>query len=448
MHIQPKRFAPIVILLVLSGTALWYLNQAQSHQKSGQLSASGTIEAVQIKLASEIGGKVMTVNVEEGDPVSAGQVLVTFDDKLLLTQIEQARAALSQAQANYDLIARGPTTEQRKAAIAAASAEVIAAEQALKTLYENADLLAAKALQEIALADRAIDAATKRHDSLVSPADQTDIDAARAAVVLAKDILDKAQEAFEPYEKKPEDNVIRATLLRRVSEARNQYDAAVTRLNNMLGEVNDIELAMADADLALAQAQKADAERRYAFLKDGPDPDDVLQAKARLEAARANLELARAKPGSEEVALAQAQVDAARAALAVLEAQLERLQVVSPIDGIVLERAIQPGEVAVPSSTLLTLARLDDLTITVFIPEDRYGTINLGDTAQVTVDSLPGEVFEARVVHIADRAEYTPRNVQTQEGRKTTVFAIKLTVDNPDGQLKPGMPADVIFYTH
>lgn len=448
MHLNPKRFAPLLVLIVLSVVALWYLTRTQVDQNIGQLSASGTIEVVQIKLASEIGGKVTHVEVEEGDNVRAGQVLVTFDDQLLKAQIEQAEAALAQAQANYALIVRGASSLQREAAIAAATAELIAAEQALKNLYENADLMAAKALQEIALADRAIDLATKRHDTLVSPADQADIDAARAAVVLAKDMLDKAQDAFEPYNKKPEDNVIRATLLRRVSEARNQYDAAVTRLNNLLGDVNEIELAMADADLALAQAQKADAERRYATLKYGPDPDDVTLAKARLEAARANLELARAETQPEEVAVAAAQVEVARSALAVLEAQLEKLRVVSPIDGRVLERAVHPGEVAVPSSTLLTLAQLDNLTITVFIPEDRYGTINLGDTAQVTVDSYPDEVFTARVIHIADRAEYTPRNVQTQEGRKTTVFAIKLAIDNLSGKLKPGMPADVLFIIH
>jgi multidrug resistance efflux pump len=91
------------------------------------------------------------------------------------------------------------------------------------------------------------------------------------------------------------------------------------------------------------------------------------------------------------------------------------------------------------------LAQLDDLTITVYVPEDRYGEIMLGQSAQVEVDSFPDEVFTGLVVKIADQAEYTPRNVQTQEGRRTTVFAIKLSVKNLDGRLKPGMPADVLF---
>jgi HlyD family secretion protein len=79
------------------------------------------------------------------------------------------------------------------------------------------------------------------------------------------------------------------------------------------------------------------------------------------------------------------------------------------------------------------------------VPEDRYGEIQLGQQARVTVDSFPDENFEALVTHIADQAEYTPRNVQTAEGRRTTVFAVKLAVDNSAGKLKPGMPADVVF---
>jgi multidrug resistance efflux pump len=111
----------------------------------------------------------------------------------------------------------------------------------------------------------------------------------------------------------------------------------------------------------------------------------------------------------------------------------------------VLSRSVEPGEVALPGAPLLTLARLDRLNITVYVPEDLYGTINLGETAQVSVDSFPGEAFTAEVVHIADQAEFTPRNVQTSEGRRSTVFAVRLAIANPDGQLKPGMPADVTF---
>ncbi len=93
----------------------------------------------------------------------------------------------------------------------------------------------------------------------------------------------------------------------------------------------------------------------------------------------------------------------------------------------------------------MTIGNINELTITVYIPEDRYGGISLGQSATLTVDSFPGVTFNATVIQIADKAEFTPRNVQTVEGRSSTVFAIKLRVEDPDGMLKIGMPADVVF---
>ena len=87
----------------------------------------------------------------------------------------------------------------------------------------------------------------------------------------------------------------------------------------------------------------------------------------------------------------------------------------------------------------------EKLSVTVYLPENRYGQISLGDKAILSVDSFPDDEFQASVVRIADQAEYTPRNVQTQEERQNTVYAIELSLDNPSGKLKPGMPADVIF---
>ncbi len=79
------------------------------------------------------------------------------------------------------------------------------------------------------------------------------------------------------------------------------------------------------------------------------------------------------------------------------------------------------------------------------VPEDRYGEIHIGQEATVTVDSFPGQTFKATVTKIADQAEFTPRNVQTVEGRSATVYAVKLKVNDPEGKLKLGMPADVVF---
>jgi HlyD family secretion protein len=129
-----------------------------------------------------------------------------------------------------------------------------------------------------------------------------------------------------------------------------------------------------------------------------------------------------------------------------IDIQISKLTIKSSTSGIIRARNIEPGEVVQAGAVAITLDKIDSLVITVYIPEDRYGQISLGDHAQVTVDSFPGEIIDAVVTRIADRAEFTPRNVQTEEGRRTTVFAIELSVLNPEGKLKPGMPADVTFY--
>ena len=120
-------------------------------------------------------------------------------------------------------------------------------------------------------------------------------------------------------------------------------------------------------------------------------------------------------------------------------------RILSPIGGVVLYRSIEPGEFAAPGAPLITVADLDRLTLTVYLPEERYGQLVLGTSYPVTVDSFPNEVFTGTVRHIAGRAEFTPRNVQTTDSRKTTVFAVRLDLAPSAGKLKPGMPADVNF---
>lgn len=175
-----------------------------------------------------------------------------------------------------------------------------------------------------------------------------------------------------------------------------------------------------------AQAALNAAQAQYNLVATGARPEQVQAAREQAEAA-------------------VAQADAAQAALDLLDVQLNKMSLISPINGMVLERIIQPGEFAAPGSVLLVLGKEESMTLTVYVPEDRYGEISLGQTVEVRVDSFPGETFEGRVVHIADQAEFTPRNVQTVSSRKSTVFGIRLALAGGQDRLKAGMPADVVF---
>ena len=189
----------------------------------------------------------------------------------------------------------------------------------------------------------------------------------------------------------------------------------------------------ARAGLSTAQERLDSAKDRLLALQNGEDSPQVAAAQALLHQAQA---------AADQAALV---VTLSEASLRLIDTQIAKLTVTSPANGTILTRSIQPGEIVAPSAAALTLGRLENLTITVYVPENLYGGLSLGQTASMTVDSFPGETFIATVSSIADQAEFTPRNVQTVEGRSSTVFAIKLQVQDPDGKLKPGMTADVTF---
>jgi multidrug resistance efflux pump len=486
--------AIFVLILTLTVTACDIM--LDDGGRNAGLQASGVIEAVDIVIAPEIGGRVANVMVSEGVWVDAGEVLFQIEDKLLVAQQSQAQAALRIAEANYALIAAGLTGEQKAAGITAAELELENARVSLEKLSDDTDLIAAQALQQantlekelenllnsdlqkalamqaMAEAQKAVETAERRERTVSSSADEADIAAAQAQVVLAKDALDDAREDFEPYDDKPEDNLQRAQYQSKLAAAQQVYDAAVRKLNALKGTGSQADKAVAEADLFTAQAQFADAEREWNRVKDGPkeadillleaqiakayrtyetyndgpDPDDVSLAQNRLANAQAQLALAKAEsPTQESLDIAQAQVESARANLEALQVQIDLLIIESPVAGVVMTRNIEPGEVLQPGLAAMTIGRLDQLTVTVYLPEDRYGTIDLGDSATLQVDSYPETIFQATVTRIADQAEYTPRNVQTKEDRQTTVYAIDLAVNDPENLLKPGMPADVTF---
>ena len=166
--------------------------------------------------------------------------------------------------------------------------------------------------------------------NLKSGGRQTDIDSAKANVVLLKDRLNKAQEDFASYENKPEDNVTRARLLSKLADTQRKYDDAVRLLNNLQGSAPDIDMAIAQANLSLAQASLTLAEQNYEKVKDGPDPDLLASAQAREKAAETGLV-------------------AAKAALA-------NRQLVAPFDGTVAQLNLKVGEQAAPGVTAIVLA--------------------------------------------------------------------------------------------
>jgi HlyD family secretion protein len=120
---------------------------------------------------------------------------------------------------------------------------------------------------------------------------------------------------------------------------------------------------------------------------------------------------------------------------------MSRLVLKTPIDGVVLHRSIQPGEVATPGAPLMTVADVHNLELTIYLRTTDIGVVQVGQEVAITSESLPGQEFRGQVASIATKAEFTPKNVQTQRDRLGLVYAVKVSIRS-DGRLKPGLPVD------
>ncbi len=217
------------------------------------------------------------------------------------------------------------------------------------------------------------------------------------------------------------------------------------------------EVQAAYASLASAQSvyakAKTDLERYTALYRDGAIAAQQLDAAqsgydvaaGSLAAAQAQLSLVQEgnRPDTIEaqrleVKRSQAIVDASRALLA-------DTAVTVPIDGVVLTKNFENGEYINPGSALATVGDMNDCWVKVYVSSAQLGLIKVGQSADVKVDSFPGRVFAGTIKEISQNAEFTPRQSITQRERSNLVFYVKVRVDNADGVLKPGMPADVVI---
>ncbi len=234
---------------------------------------------------------------------------------------------------------------------------------------------------------------------------------AHASLVLAQKALEDAQNDYNKVNGNPDNNTDKAAAYQKLYAAQTAYNTANYNYNLWLGKVDSQQLDIKAGTLAVAKAKLPEDQALLDVLNGGPIPDNATGA------------------GIVQLQQARIAVQLAQANLDLLDDEIAKTTVTAPVDGVVMTRNAEPGSVVNAGAALLTLGRLDELTITVYVPEDRIGEVSLGQTANVSVDSFPGVVFKAAVTYISDQAEFTPRNVETVSGRKNTVFAVKLSLN-------------------
>lgn len=219
-------------------------------------------------------------------------------------------------------------------------------------------------------------------------------------------------------------------------------------------EIEAAEQTLVDIEADLEQ-KKLDLERaQELYEKDAISAQDrdraeteVKRAQASYQRAQERLDQAREGTRPEEIAIARANVRQARERLQLARVNLGYTELRAPRAGVVVVRQAELGEVVSPGTPVVTLADLENVWLRAYISETDLGRIRWGQAATLRTDTYPGKAYPGRISFIASKAEFTPKSVQTFKERVTLVYRIKIDVENPNHELKPGMPADAVIET-
>lgn len=376
---------PLVALLLLGGAQAY---RFWTRGPESALLASGTIETTEVDVSFKIPARVVERPVDEGDRLKPGELVGRLESRELEAEVDRLRAALQATETRVPQLRTEIAwlEELTRARIADAHASLAAREEKLTELRNGSR--------------------------------PQDLQKAWAEVREAKAVMENAQADFRRMDFLFGEGGIAE---QNRDAARTSYEVAVERHKNAL--------------------------ERLDLVKEGPRQEEIRRAEAEVRQAKAGLLLAQTGEFEitrkrQEMATLQASIARDRAALAAAEVQLGYTVLRSPQAGVVLRKHVEPGEMIAAGTPAVTIADLSNIWLKIYIPEPQLGRVKLGQTAEITTDSYPGKIYRGKVTFISSEAEFTPKNVQTREERVKLVFAVKIAVDNPNQELKPGMPAD------
>jgi HlyD family secretion protein len=381
----------VIVLLAALGAYLLFFDRAGKNAND-QIIVSGNIELTEVNIAFKTSGRLIERTVDEGDVVKKGQLIARLDRDQLLAQRDREAAGLQSA-----------------------NSQLAQAETALAWQKGN---------QAAELEQRKAEVASNaaRLQELKSGSRPQEIQEAKAAVDSAQSEFDRAKRDWDRAQ----------TLYKNDDISTAQYDQYRNRWEN-------------------AEAMLKQTKERQDLVLAGPRVEQIDAASAQLDRARAALKMAESnaleiRRREQELPLRRSEIARAAASLAMIESQLADTLAYSPVDGVVLVKAADVGEVLAAGTTIVTIGDIDHPWLRAYVNETDLGRVKLGTKAKITTDSYPGKEYEGRVSFIASEAEFTPKQIQTKEERVKLVYRIKIDLQNPDHELKSNMPADAVLH--
>jgi HlyD family secretion protein len=383
-----KRIIVIIVVLAAVAAGVYAYRSGIGRTPDDRIMVSGNIELTEVNIAFKTAGRLIERTVDEGDSVKKGQIVARLDRAEL--EAQRAREA---------------------AGLASAQEQLAQAQTALE--WEQANLAGDVQQRKADLASN-----ESRLQELKNGSRPQEIQESRATVEAAQSELDRAKRDWDRAQ----------TLYKNDDISTEQFDQYRNRWQS--------------ADAAIKQAQQRDA-----LVQAGPRVEVVQAAEGQVEKARGALKMADAntleiKRREQELVTRRDEIERAKASLALIDAQLADTIAYSPVDGVVLVKSADVGEVLGVGTTVVTVGDIDHPWLRGYVNETALGKIKVGAKAKVTTDSYPGKVYDGRVSFIASEAEFTPKQIQTQEERVKLVYRIKIELDNPRRELKSNMPAD------
>jgi HlyD family secretion protein len=379
----------IILALVAVAVAGVYAYRGANRTPENRIVVSGNIELTEVNIAFKTAGRLIERTVDEGDSVKKGQIVARLDRDQLVAQRDREVAGLESAQSQ---LAQAKTALEWEKDTLAADIEQRAGDLASNEA-RLAELKNGARPQEKLDAQAAVDSAQ-------SEVERSKKDWDRAQVLHRDDDISTAQ--FDQY--------------------RNRWETAAAALNSSKERQN---LVLAGPRAEVINAQQAMVERMRGALK-------MAQANA--------LEMKRRE---QELTTRDAEIARSRASIAMIDSQLADTIAASPVDGVVLVKSADPGEILAAGTTVVTIGDIEHPWLRGYIDETDLGRVKLGSMVHVTTDSFKkGKSYTGHVSFISSEAEFTPKQIQTQTERVKLVYRIKIELDNSSRELKSNMPAD------
>jgi HlyD family secretion protein len=384
-----KRRRVVLILLVLAAAAgggwYWYSGRMKA---TNTIQVSGNLELTQVDLSFKTAGRMTELAVREGDFVKKGDLIAKLDSAQLDQQLLRDQAAVASAQSSL---------QQLQTAI-----EYQAATIDSDITARHADLAQAQA----------------KLDALLAGSRPQEIQQAQSGVADAKASNDLARSDWERAQ----------TLFSRGDISKSQYDEARAKLDS-------------------TAAQLRQAQEHLGLVQEGPRKEDIAGARAQVAQAAAAVQTAEAnridlRRKKQQLVEQKAEIERARAQAGMTQTQIADSTIVAPIDGVVLVKSAEAGEVIAAGTTIVSLGDIAHPWLRAYINETDLGRIKLGGKVRLSTDSFPGKIYDGRISFISSEAEFTPKQIQTKEERVKLVYRIKIDVDNPHQELKNNMPVD------